>query len=117
MLKTFVQSRSSGSARIIRRYFPCTSALVSRLSEHQLAKTTGVINVTREAAGVEPHPHSENKRVGDSAKRQKRQNLYFRQFEVHGGYTAVASHAFSRSRQMIVAARWSALEVPDDQGI
>ena len=40
-----------------------------------------------EAAGVELFPHSETAQVIDFAKLQKRENRYFRQFEVHGGYT------------------------------
>lgn len=40
-----------------------------------------------EAAGVEPYPHSEDRQVVDSAKRQERKKRYMRQFEVHGGYT------------------------------
>jgi hypothetical protein len=40
-----------------------------------------------EAAGVELFHHFENSEVIDSKKRPKRQNRYFRRFEVHGGYT------------------------------
>jgi hypothetical protein len=39
-----------------------------------------------EAAGVELLHHSEEAQVIDSTNRQKRQNRYFRQSEVHGGY-------------------------------
>jgi hypothetical protein len=39
-----------------------------------------------EAAGVELFHHSEKAQVIDSTNRQKRQNRYFRQSEVHGGY-------------------------------
>jgi hypothetical protein len=43
-----------------------------------------------EAAGVELFHHFENSEVIDSKKRPKRQNRYFRRFEVHGGYTEAA---------------------------
>ena len=45
----------------------------------------GEIVVSR--AGLEPVRLIENAQLIDFTKRQKRQNRFFRRFEVHGGYT------------------------------
>ena len=55
--------------------------------DHRAPKWEGVSHLVVEAAGVELFPHSETAQIIDFAKRQKRQNRYFGQFEVHGGYT------------------------------
>src|ERR1017187_8339469 len=54
------------------------------IGEPYLADYAYGIMVSR--AGLEPGDHSEPSQVIDFNKLQKRQNRYFRRFEVHGGY-------------------------------
>lgn len=53
------------------------------LEAQQLSRRLSMLEV----AGVELFHHFEKTQVVDSTKRHKRQNRYFRQSEVHGGYT------------------------------
>jgi predicted site-specific integrase-resolvase len=64
--------------------------------------------VTR--AGLEPYHYIDESQVIDSTKRQKRQNRYLSQTEVHGGYTGSNPGVADAKNRVAVYARVSTLD-------